>query len=60
MIAGIILGILLAAGLAFMITMRLVCKSNVLGDTKGTFYTFSKGSLNMMQSKDNIKWSIFD
>ena len=60
MIIGIILGVLLAAGLAFMITMRLVCKSNVLGDTKGTFYTFSKGSLNMMQSRDNIKWSCFD
>lgn len=54
MIIGIILGVLVAAGLAFMITMRLVCKSNVLGDTKGTFYTFSKESLNVIVSIDNV------
>ena len=59
-ILGIILGIMVAAGLTFMITMRLICKSNVLGDTKGSFYTFSKKSLNMIRSEDNIRWSIFD
>ena len=59
MILGIILGLTVAGCLTFMITMRLVSKSNVLGDTKGSFYTFSKGSLNMIQSKDKIDWSVF-
>lgn len=56
---GIILGLLLAGCFAFMVTMSLVSKSNVLGDTKGSFYTFSKRSLNMISSKDGVSWSSF-
>ena len=55
MILGIIFGILLAGCFAFMVTMMLVNKSNVVGDTKGTFYTFSRSSLNMIYKEDGVK-----
>lgn len=54
MILGIFLGLLLAGCFSFMVTMMLVSKSNVLGDTKGSFYTFSKSSLNMLDQKDGV------
>lgn len=54
MILGIVLGLLLAGCFSFMITMMLVNKSNVLGDTKGTFYTFSKSTLNMLDKEDGV------
>ena len=61
MILGIILGLLLAGCFAFMATMYLVNKSNVLGDTKGSFYSFSRRSLNMINSENGVKWnSIWD
>ncbi|MBQ9122403.1 MAG: hypothetical protein IJY10_02805 [Lachnospiraceae bacterium] len=59
MILGIILGLLLAGSFAFMVTMYLVSKSNVLGDTKGSFWTFSKRNLNMISSKDGVSWNTF-
>ena len=58
MILGIILGIALAGCLAFMVTMTLVSKSNVIGDTKGSFWTFSKKSLNMIESQDGVRQSL--
>lgn len=58
MILGVILGIALAGCLAFMVTMTLVNKSNVLGDTKGSFWTFSKNRLNMIESKDGVRQSL--
>ena len=51
---GILLGLVLAGCFAFMVTMILVHKSNVLGDTKGTFHTFSKNSLRMIAKEDGI------
>jgi len=54
MILGVILGILLAGCFAFMVTMMLVNKSNIVGDTKGTFDTFSKTSLNMIYKEDGV------
>jgi len=53
---GIIIGLVLAGCFAFMVTMILVCNSNVLGDYKGSFYTFSKSNLNMIHSEDGIRY----
>ena len=54
MIFGVILGLVLAGCFAFMVTMIMVNKSNVLGDSKGTFKDFSKMPLHMINKKDDI------
>ena len=38
---GILLGIAFSACLAFMVTMIVVRKSNDMGDSKGSFYSFA-------------------
>lgn len=53
-ILGIIMGLLLAGCFAYMVTMIAVCNSNVLGDTKGTFKTFSQKPLKMLKKSDGI------
>ncbi len=55
MILGIILGLLLAGCFAFMVTMFLVSRSNVLGDTKGTFREFAKAPLHMISKADGVR-----
>lgn len=55
-ILGMLIGLLMAGCLAFMVTMILVCNSNVSGDSKGSFYTFSKTNLNMIHSEDGIRY----
>lgn len=53
-ILGVLLGLALAAALAFMITMFSVAKSNDLGNSKGEFRTFSTNPLRMINRKDRI------
>lgn len=55
LIFSILLGCLLGFTFAYMITAILVSKSNNHGDSKGNFYTFSKGPLHMRQERNNIK-----
>lgn len=56
---AVILGLALAATFAFMVTMHLVCKSNVLGDSKGSFYHFTGRSLSMISRSDGVRPSDF-
>lgn len=53
-ILGIIIGLLLAGGFAYMVTMSAVAKSNVLGDTKGNFNEFTRKPLRMISRSDGI------
>lgn len=53
-ILGIILGIAFSACFAFMITMIVVRKSNDMGDSKGTFYSFSGTSVRMLSKRDGV------
>ena len=51
---GIILGIAMSVCLSFMITMIIVCKSNDMGDSKGTFYSFAGTNVRMLSKKDGV------
>ena len=53
-ILGIILGIAFSACFAFMITMIIVRKSNDMGDSKGSFYSFAGTNLRMINKKDGV------
>lgn len=53
-VLGIILGVALAFCFAYMVTMTSVAKSNVLGDTKGTFTEFTRKPLRMISRSDGI------
>lgn len=58
-VLGIILGLALAFCFAYMVTMTAVAKSNVLGDTKGSFNEFTTKPLRMLSRSDGInprKW----
>lgn len=57
---GIIVGLLLAACFAFMLTMIIVRKSNDSGDSKGTFAQFSSTPLRIISRSDGVnpnKWN---
>lgn len=51
---GIILGIAFSACFAFMITMIIVRKSNDMGDSKGSFYSFAGTNVRMLSKKDGV------
>ena len=58
-VLGIILGIAFAVCFSFMVTMIIVRNSNDMGDSKGTFWTFSASSVRMINKKDGVspnKW----
>lgn len=54
LVFGIILGLFLAGSFALWVTTALINKSNVIGDTKGTFDEFAKDSLRMINKKDGV------
>ena len=54
LVFGILLGLFLAGGFACWVTAALVNKSNVLGDTKGSFEEFANDSFRMINRKDGV------
>ena len=51
---GILLGIAFSVCLAFMVTMIVVRKSNDMGDSKGSFYSFAGTNVRILSKKDGV------
>lgn len=53
-ILGIVGGLAIGIGLAFLITMNLVKKSNDMGDSSATMEDVSKKGLEVISRRDNL------
>lgn len=54
-IIAFILGVFIGCSISLFIVAGKVAKSNDLGNTKGDFTDFSKGSIHLISQQDRIK-----
>lgn len=56
LVLSLILGCMIGFGLAYTITAILISKSNNIGDSKASFYTFTLGKpLNVIWERNNLR-----
>ena len=53
-ILGMMLGVIIAACFAFFITTMIVRKSNDMGDSKGSFFTFAGSNIRIINKRDGV------
>lgn len=53
-VLGLILGVIIAACFTFMITTRIVRKSNDMGNSKGSFSSFAGSNIRIINKRDGV------